>query len=64
MAIKYLTHEQLDSASNTVAQHLQELGAKPELFVALAIERSLEAVVGLLGILKFTADASNIQRQH
>jgi amino acid adenylation domain-containing protein len=47
-----LTYSELDRRSNQLARHLIELGAKPDGLVAICVERSLEMVVGLLGILK------------
>ncbi|MBE9165412.1 non-ribosomal peptide synthetase [Tychonema sp. LEGE 06208] len=47
-----LTYRQLNSKANQLARYLQQLGAAPEVLVGLCVERSLEAIVGLLGILK------------
>ena len=47
-----LTYAQLDSRSDRVARRLRELGVGPEAPVAVAIQRSVEAVIGLLGVLK------------
>lgn len=47
-----LSYRELDERSNFLAQHLQELGVGPDKLVAIAIERSLEMVIGLLAILK------------
>ncbi len=47
-----LTYGELDRRTNRVARHLQARGARPESLVALRLERSLEMVVGVLGILK------------
>jgi amino acid adenylation domain-containing protein len=47
-----LTYGELDLRSNQVAHHLVSLGVGPETVVCLCLERSLEMVVGLLGILK------------
>ena len=47
-----LTYRELDERANQLARHLQAWGAGPESKVGLFIERSLEMVVGLLGILK------------
>ncbi|WP_445251739.1 MULTISPECIES: non-ribosomal peptide synthetase [unclassified Microcoleus] len=47
-----LTYRQLNSRANQLARYLQQLGAAPEVLVGLCVERSLEAIVGLLGIIK------------
>ncbi|HEV7518809.1 MAG TPA: amino acid adenylation domain-containing protein, partial [Thermoanaerobaculia bacterium] len=48
----WLTYGELDRRSNRLAWHLRRLGVVPEARVALAMERSPEMIVGLLGILK------------
>ena len=47
-----LTYAELDRRSNQLAHHLIRLGAKPDSLIGICLERSLEMVVGLLGILK------------
>jgi pristinamycin I synthase-3/4 len=47
-----LTYRELSLRSNRLAHHLRGLGVGPEVIVGLCVERSLEMVVGLLGILK------------
>ncbi|WP_458130728.1 non-ribosomal peptide synthetase [Pseudomonas sp. R3-41] len=47
-----LTYAQLDSRANRLAWHLRERGVGPQVRVGLALERSLEMVIGLLAILK------------
>ena len=47
-----LTYGQLNARANQLAHHLIKLGVGPEDIVALALPRSLEMVVTLLGILK------------
>jgi non-ribosomal peptide synthetase component F len=47
-----LTYAQLNARANQVAHWLQEHGVKPDKLVGLCVERSLDAVVALLGILK------------
>ena len=47
-----LTYRELDERSNFLALHLQSLGVGPDKLVAIAIERSLDMVIGLLAILK------------
>ena len=47
-----LTYAQLDSRANRLAWSLRERGVGPQVRVGLALERSLEMVIGLLAILK------------
>jgi len=47
-----LTYHELNARSNQLARHLQTLGVGPETLVGICVERSIEMVVGLLGILK------------
>jgi amino acid adenylation domain-containing protein len=47
-----LTYAQLNARANQVAHWLQDHGIQPEKLVGLCVERSLDAVVALLGILK------------
>jgi amino acid adenylation domain-containing protein len=47
-----LTYAELDKRANQLANHLMKLGVKPDGLVAICVERSLEMVIGLLGILK------------
>ena len=49
---KFLTFGELEARSNQVAHFLQKRGVGPESLVGLCVERSLEMVVALLGILK------------
>ncbi|MFJ6730599.1 condensation domain-containing protein, partial [Streptomyces sp. NPDC091281] len=49
---KSLTYRRLDEAANRLAHHLITLGAGPERLAALSVDRGLQMVVGLLGILK------------
>ncbi|WP_228050002.1 non-ribosomal peptide synthetase [Tychonema sp. LEGE 06208] len=49
---KQLTYLQLNQRANKIAHHLRTLGVGPEVSVGICVERSLEMVVGLLGILK------------
>jgi surfactin family lipopeptide synthetase A len=48
---KSLTYGELDSQANQVARCLRELGVGPEVVVALYFERSIEMLVGILGVL-------------
>jgi len=47
-----LTYSELNARANQVAAQLCKLGVGPETLVGICIERSLEMVIGLLGILK------------
>jgi amino acid adenylation domain-containing protein len=47
-----LNYDELDRRSNQVANYLQRLGVGPEVIVGLCVERSIEMVIGLLGIMK------------
>ncbi|MGH3848099.1 MAG: AMP-binding protein, partial [Pseudonocardiaceae bacterium] len=46
------TYTQLNTAANHLAHHLISLGVGPEQFVALALPRSVEMIVAVLGVLK------------
>ena len=47
-----LTYGELERRANHLANYLIRLGATPDSLVGICLERSLEMVVGLLGILK------------
>ncbi len=47
-----LTFRELNQRANRLAHYLQKLGVAPDAPVVLFMERSVEAIVGLLGILK------------
>ncbi|WP_017654190.1 non-ribosomal peptide synthetase [Fortiea contorta] len=47
-----LTYRQLNERANQLANHLQNLGVKPNTLVGICVERSLEMIIGLLAILK------------
>ncbi len=49
---KQLTYRELNRRANQLAHYLRKLGVEPVTRVAVYMERSLEMVVGLLGILK------------
>src|SRR5262249_38072582 len=46
------TYRELDAHANDVARHLHSLGVGPGSRIGLCVERSLEMVAGMLGILK------------
>ncbi|MEM7585919.1 MAG: amino acid adenylation domain-containing protein, partial [Acidobacteriota bacterium] len=47
-----LTYRELDRQSNRLAQTLRRTGVGPEVRVGVAVERSLDLIVALLGVLK------------
>jgi amino acid adenylation domain-containing protein len=49
---KQLTYEQLNRGANQLAHYLRALGVGLEVPVAICVERSMEMVLGILGILK------------
>lgn len=49
---QWLTYQELDRRSSALARRLRAMGARADEPVGLLAERSLEAVVGILGILK------------
>jgi amino acid adenylation domain-containing protein len=47
-----LTYEEVNARANQVAHYLLAHGAGPDVLVGICLERSLDMVIGLLGILK------------
>ena len=47
-----LTYRELNSRANQVAHFLRKLGVGPDVMVGISVERSLEMVIGLLGLAK------------
>ncbi len=47
-----LTYQELNNRANQLAHYLKSLGVEPNVLVGICVERSLEMIVGLLGILK------------
>ncbi|MDO6428948.1 amino acid adenylation domain-containing protein [Flavitalea sp. BT771] len=47
-----LSYEELEERSNRLGHYLRELGVGPEQLVGICIERSMEMVIGILGIMK------------
>lgn len=47
-----LTYRELNQKANQLAHYLQSLGVGTEVLVGICVERSLEMIIGLLGILK------------
>ncbi|MGI4836841.1 MAG: non-ribosomal peptide synthase/polyketide synthase [Janthinobacterium lividum] len=51
-ADRQLTYRQLNAQANQLAHTLRDMGVAPDVLVGVAVERSVEMVVALLGILK------------
>lgn len=49
---RQLTYRQLDTRANQLAHYLRKLNVGPEILVGIYMERSLEMMVGMLGVLK------------
>lgn len=49
---KYITYRELNARANQVARRLREKGAKPNQLIGVFMDRSIEMIVGVLGILK------------
>ena len=49
---RQLTYGELNERSNQLAHRLRKLGVGPEVLVGICLERSLEMVVGILGVIK------------
>ena len=68
IAVRYqeqeLSYEQLNERANQLAHHLLGLGVTTETRVGLCVERSLELVVGVLGILKAGAAYVPLDPEH
>jgi amino acid adenylation domain-containing protein/non-ribosomal peptide synthase protein (TIGR01720 family) len=52
---QFLTYEELNARSNQLAHYLKERGVGPTTRIGIAIPRSIEMIIGLLGILKAEA---------
>ena len=51
-AEQQLTYRELNGRANQLAHYLRNRGVGPEMLVGICVERSIDMVVGLLGILK------------
>ncbi len=47
-----LSYQQLNERANQLAHHLRDSGVGPETLVCICLDRSIEMIVGLLGVLK------------
>ncbi len=47
-----LTYRELNTRANQVAHYLRKLGVGPDVMVGVSVDRSLEMVIGLLGLAK------------
>ena len=47
-----LTYAEVNARANRLAHHLRGLGVGPDVLVAIELERSLDAIVAMLGVLK------------
>ena len=52
---KQLTYRELNEKSNQLAHTLRNKGVKPDSIVAIIAEKSIEMIVGILGVLKASA---------
>ncbi|MDZ4872542.1 MAG: Linear gramicidin synthase subunit D [Chroococcidiopsis cubana SAG 39.79] len=52
LADEQLTYQELDRRANQLAHYLQQLGVSSESLVGICLDRSLEMVIGILGIWK------------
>lgn len=49
---EHLTYQELNERSNQLAHYLKSLGVRAEVMVGICLERTINTVIGLLGILK------------
>src|SRR5207247_143490 len=49
---QHVSYRELDTRANQLAHHLRALGVGLDTLVGLCMERSLEMIVGILGVLK------------
>jgi amino acid adenylation domain-containing protein len=47
-----VTYRELNERANQLAHHLQSLGVSPDSLVGICVDRSIEMIIGLLGIVK------------
>ncbi|NET35554.1 MAG: amino acid adenylation domain-containing protein [Cyanothece sp. SIO1E1] len=51
-ALAQVTYRELNQRANQLAHYLRDRGVGPEVLVGICVERSIEMMVGLLGVLK------------
>jgi amino acid adenylation domain-containing protein len=49
---QFLSYQELNARSNQLAHYLRKLGVRPEVRIGICMDRSLEMIVAILGILK------------
>jgi surfactin family lipopeptide synthetase A len=49
---EHISYAELDRRANQLANYLRKLGVGPDVLVGLSVERSVEMVIGVLGIMK------------
>jgi amino acid adenylation domain-containing protein len=59
-----VSYGELNRRANQLARHLRRLGVGPETRVAICVERSVEMVIGLLGVLKSGGAYAPLDPQH
>ncbi len=47
-----LTYRELNRRANQVAHYLKKFGVQPEVLIGVCVDRSLEMIIGILGVLK------------
>ena len=47
-----ISYQELNKRANQLARHLRKLGVGPEVLVGICMERSIEMIIGVLGIVK------------
>ena len=52
LADQQITYDEFNKRANKLARYLQRLGVGPEVLVGLFLDQSIEALVGMMGVLK------------
>ncbi len=61
---KSVTHGELEAASNRLAHRLMALGIGPEKRVAIALEKSIDAIIAILAVLKSGGAFTPVEPDH